>query len=186
MNPHQRKQMCKIFAECTLMVPCSISFDTFETLHFFQSRMVQKRRKAHKVWQTVKTLLDFSQRCDLSVAKVYIFFQTIELPLYQNSIVDAMRMYLGHICTIALLPLCHPHCLIYLTFMYCRTKSILPVIFVPAKETSRTVLSFIHKGFLFCFVLFSWHCSDTEYPFPCYACVVFPFRDLSHVSAVFM
>lgn len=84
-------------------------------------------------------LLDFSQRCDLSVVEIYIFFQTIELPLYQNSIVDAMRMYLGHICTVVSLPSCHFHCLSCLAFMYCRTKYFSPVIFF---EMWRTVLCF--------------------------------------------
>lgn len=75
-----------------------------------------------------------------------------------------MRMYLGHICTVVLLPCCHPHCLSYLAFMYCRTKYISPVIF-SAKEMRRTVLSF--RTFLF-----PWHYSGTEYPFPRHAHVV--------------
>lgn len=116
--------MCKVLIECTAMVPRYISFDTFETLHF-PFRLVQSRRKnAQCVCHTVENLLDYSQRCDLSVVKIYIFFQIIELPLYQNSIVDAMRMYLGHICTVVLLPSCHPHCLSYLAFTYYRTKSL--------------------------------------------------------------
>lgn len=134
MNPYERKPTCEVLIGCTAMVPCCISFDTFETFSF-HTGMVQREKKmlgvcaCVRVCRTVETLLDYSQRCDLSVVEIYIFFQTIELPLYQNSIVDAMRMYFGHICTVVLLPSCHPHCLSYLAFMYCRTKCFSPGIF---------------------------------------------------------
>lgn len=42
-----------------------------------------------------------------------------------------MRMYLGHICTVVLLPSCHRHCLSSLAFMYCRTKYVPPVVCSP-------------------------------------------------------
>lgn len=42
-----------------------------------------------------------------------------------------MRMYLGHICTVVLLPSCHPHCLSSLAFMYCKTKYVPPVVCSP-------------------------------------------------------
>lgn len=104
-----------------------ISFDIFETL--FLSDWYGVEKKAWCVCHRVEALLVYSQRCDLSVVEIYIFFQTIELSLYQSSIVDAMRMYLGRISTAVLLPSCHPHCLVYLAFMYGRTKYISPVIF---------------------------------------------------------
>lgn len=71
-----------------------------------------------------------------------------------------MRMYLGHICTVVLLPSCHPHCLSCLAFMYCRTKYFSPVIFFSPRK----------GDVAYCFMFYMWlflfprHYSDTEYP----------------------
>lgn len=57
-----------------------ISFDIFETL--FLSDWYGVEKKAWCVCHRVEALLVYSQRCDLSVVEIYIFFQTIELSLY--------------------------------------------------------------------------------------------------------
>lgn len=64
-----------------------------------------------------------------------------------------MRMYLGHICTVVLLPSCHPHCLSYLAFMYCRTKHISPVCFLsPQRRCGVLFFKFLYIMNFFLFV----------------------------------
>lgn len=68
-----------------------------------------------------------------------------------------MRMYLGHICTVVLLPSCHPHCLLYLAFMYCRTKYLSPVNLSPCKgDAASFFLSLIYYD-LFVSLALQWH-----------------------------
>lgn len=42
------KQMCKILIECTVTVPCYISFDTFKTFFFSDEYGVRKKTKTKK------------------------------------------------------------------------------------------------------------------------------------------
>lgn len=98
--------------------------------------------------------------------KYFFFFKTIELPLYQNCIVDPMRMYLGHICTVVLSASCHPHCLSCLAFTckYYRTKLSFSCWLSPHRGDAM-------YGFMFnC--LFAWYQSNTDYLFPPHACVI--------------
>lgn len=83
----------------------------------------------------------------------------------KTTLFDAMRMYLGHICTLVLLPSCHPHCLSYQAFMSRRTKYLSPGNFSPCKAD----MTF---NFYVWLCLFPWHYRDTEYPFLCHARLV--------------
>lgn len=74
-------------------------------------------------------------------------------------------MYLGHICTLVLLPSCHPHRLSYQAFMSRRTKYLSPGHFSPCKAD----MTF---DFYVWLCLFPWHYRDTEYPFPRHARLV--------------
>lgn len=108
MNPFKRKPMSKIPTGCTVVVPCYVSFDTSEAPFIFfhwDECGVEKRKKVQWLRHIVETLLDYSQRCDLSVVEIYIFFQTIELPLLEQHCWCNENVFRSHLysCVVAIL-----------------------------------------------------------------------------------